>query len=225
MKKQSFTLIELLVVIAIIAILAAMLLPALNQAREKARRTGCVNRLKQMGTAVALYTNASQDFLVPYYVSATGQQWMTNTLLLSALGFNTKLTSYDDLLKGPFHCSSTDAALQANTTGAKATNYSINGLAFNKSTKINQFRMPQSLFTFLDSNWTDSGGYYLKCGVTDYQDSINRLAFRHAKSLNLAFLDGHVKSLSQQQCMTLIEKYGKNGYYTPFWGYQGRQDQ
>lgn len=80
--KRAFTLIELLVVIAIIAILASILLPALNQARGRGRAVSCLNNQKQVGLQFQFYADENQDFIIPANtpmgdgLSGSGAEWV-----------------------------------------------------------------------------------------------------------------------------------------------------
>ncbi|MBQ7206583.1 MAG: prepilin-type N-terminal cleavage/methylation domain-containing protein [Lentisphaeria bacterium] len=197
-KHADFTLIELLVVIAIIAILAAMLMPALQQARETAKASNCLSNLKQVGFYNRLYQEESDDWVLqrdPGHDSSKAVYWYK---ILSEKYTPTKQTinigsNYYRLYAGFFYCPSADSPAEAN---AFSPNYGINtwltgenhqaGPIYRKTTSITH---PSRAILHADAKY----GY-------ETLKYVSYLPYRHKERINLVFADGHTGTYSPAQC-------------------------
>ncbi|MEI8244210.1 MAG: DUF1559 domain-containing protein [Lentisphaerota bacterium] len=195
MKNNNFTLIELLVVIAIIAILAAMLLPALNNARIKARSIACVSNLKNIGLASQMYADNTK--YMPYCNDTRYSSPLWNTTNWVAL--TSPLLGLDDLAKNKmiYQC---PAYVNPNLSGHN-TSYAINH--FVAELAIAKIKTPAKHMLIMDGgrfkitsatpNSSIAPPYFTGAAAYDYL--LTDLA-RHGKMINAVYCDGHVKSES-----------------------------
>ena len=244
-KRNCFTLIELLVVIAIIAILAAMLLPALQQARERGKQSSCTSNLKNLGQACQFYSADNHDYLLPASLTFPEMTSSSNKFMGHFAGVKGRfLAPYLGYIDWGYY---------------GAVNWSSNSNKFIDATLVCPSLVPvrgkdnygYTLNRFLDPV-TKSGSNYLlthtsvyKVGKLKYvsklmhmaegsshrmvfyskvlQDDPNsdcsKISFRHNGTTNILFADGHTgaRKLQKIPCWNYASDNSINGYQTAFW--------
>jgi prepilin-type N-terminal cleavage/methylation domain-containing protein/prepilin-type processing-associated H-X9-DG protein len=203
LNRHGFTLIELLVVIAIIAILAAMILPALSRSKESARRTVCLNHLKQLGLAAMLYVMDNEN----YYPSSNSTDKWPQAIRPGYENLRLLACPDDTSIKG--------AASDIASADLASRSFLFNGWTdyFDSLPQPVKFEiMPDSFIeqpseTIVLGEKQEEQGDFLMDLRTDNQVTVLEQT-RHLGGANYAFADGSARSLPFGKCLSPVNLWG-----------------
>ncbi len=204
LRTRGFTLIELLVVIAIIAILAAMLLPALSSARKKAQAIQCLSNLRQIGSATFMYCQDNNDRLPFAWYNDPDPKVNSFFVLLTPLIFTAEFDGYSDFDLGLYTC---PARAQEPLVGPNPMKISYGMNAYNslqfpdpKTRRMAQVLKPSTAILLADINYK-----YNHPPVQSLESY--HVGYKHKERANFVFDDGHAGALAQRQTNTVVLKF------------------
>lgn len=219
-KKSKFTLIELLVVIAIIAILAAILLPALGSARERGRSASCVSNLKQLGTAGAMYGDNYNGYFFHKNAMFKNTVYSCMPRLSEYVGGPSfseieavEVDNRMSMTPSIFYCPSvvnTERNSYGFTYNVRAAQYYSDKI-FGKLRFTSQYMdtvyFPSKVIFAADA-WSPVAGDDNSCLSRSTSGSFALPQTRHGQSANLVLLDGHVASITGNEIKNSPTSYG-----------------